>query len=136
MSTEKSFQSYFMKKVPHGYRTALIQGGGFPDCLLIHGKEHSLVELKILTIGPSGNKKLWSLFKPSQIPWYLGYLKNGGQRLYVLFKLTDKYGILKVDKEFCLNATTVKYSDICQSYDYKEYKHLTELINEHFPKSC
>jgi hypothetical protein len=112
MTSEKSFQAYFMKSVPHGYRTALISGSGFPDCLLIHGDRHSLVELKILPIGPSGDKKLKGLFKPTQPPWYIDYLHSGGKRLYVVFKLESTYGILHVDKSFVLNIDKVKYSDL------------------------
>jgi hypothetical protein len=133
MSNEKAFQSYFMKVVDHGYRTALLTGGGFPDVLLIHGDRHSLVELKVLEIGPSGNRKIKGLFKPTQPPWYLDYLYKGGTRLFVVTKVTQdgnsRYGLLPVTKSFCLSLGALKYSHL-KDYGYKEYKTLKELVSE------
>ena len=123
--------SYFLKQVPHGYRTSLINGSGFPDALLIDGAEHYLVELKLLEIGPSEDKKLKGLFKPTQPPWYAEYLAKGGTRLYVVFKLEKSYGALKVDKRFVENIDSVRYSDLSQ-YHYTEYKVLKELIENEF----
>lgn len=130
--SEKSFQSYVMKLMPHAYRTSLVNGSGFPDMLAIKGKIHFLIELKMLHIGVTGNKKLKSLFKQSQIPWYFQYLKEGGESLYVMFKLEDKYGLLHVDEEFCRNINTIKYLDLKMKYRYSEYKTLKELIHVHF----
>lgn len=131
MTSEKSFQAYFMKQVPHGYRTSLTTGGGFPDVLLIHADQHSLVELKILPIGPSGDRKLKSLFKKTQPPWYLNYLHKGGTQLYILFKLEKKYGLLHVDPLFVRVIDEVRYSNLPE-YDYMEYDNLKELISDHF----
>ena len=132
MPSEKSFQSYVMKILPHAYRTSLVNGSGFPDILAIRDKEHFLIELKMLHIGPSGNKKLKGIFQPTQIPWYYRYLKEGGTRLYVMFRLEDNYGLLHVSKEFCRNISTYKYLDMYVSSRYKEYKTLKELVDENF----
>lgn len=132
MSSERAFQQYFMTQVPHGYRTALVSGGGFPDVLMIHGERHSLVELKVIELGKHGDKKLKGLFKPTQPPWFLQYLANGGERLFVVFKIEGNgYGILHVSREFITALDTVRYSDLF-SYDYKEYRTLTELVKENF----
>ena len=130
--SEKNFMNYFMKTVEHGYRTSLIAGGGFPDCLLIHGERHSLVELKLLEIGPSGDRKLKGLFKQSQPPWYMNYLAKGGYRLFVVFKTIpwgkpNCYGLLHVSREFVRDIDTVKYSDL-ERYYYKESPRLTDLL--------
>lgn len=132
MSNERSFQQYFMQQVPHGYRTALVSGGGFPDALLIHGEKHSLVEVKVLEIGTSGDKKLKGLFKKTQPPWFMEYLSKGGERLFIVFKIVDMgYGILRVSRNFVMKLDELHYSDLF-SYDYKEYRTLTELISESF----
>lgn len=134
MTSEKNFQSYVLKQVPHGYRTALTTGGGFPDCLLIHGDRHSLVELKILDIGPSGNKKLSGLFKKTQPPWYWGYLSKGGTRLYVVFRIGghhDAYGLLHVNHDFLRRLSDLKYLDLGRPH-YREYSNLKELISDNF----
>ena len=123
---------YFMKQVRHGYRTALISGGGFPDCLLINGTDHSFIELKILPIGPSGDRKLRSLFKKTQPPWYAEYLAKGGCRLYVLFRLEKGYGILRVTKEFVRDIEVVRYRGLSERYEYAEYDTLKELISDRF----
>ena len=102
--------------------------------LLIEGNEHYLVELKLLQIGLSGNKKLKGLFKPTQPPWYLNYLAKGGRRLYVVFKLNKGYGVLLVTREFVSNIDKVKYSDMVSPL-YQEYPTLKELIREAFSKS-
>lgn len=130
--SEKSFQSYFMRQVHHGYRTALISGGGFPDVLLIHGDRHSLVELKLLKLGKSGDKKLSSLFQKTQAPWYAEYLHKGGQRLFVVFRLEKSYGILRVTPEFVRAMGVVRYRELKDRYDYKEFDTLKELISESF----
>ena len=133
MANEKSFQTYFMKILPHGYRTSLVNGSGFPDILAIRREEHFLIELKMLHIGVSGNKKLKGLFQPTQIPWYYRYLKEGGTRLYVMFRLEDNYGLLHVSKEFCKNINTLKYLDMVKDWaNYTEYKSLKELVDENF----
>lgn len=136
MTPEKNFQSYFIKQVPHGYRTALTTGGGFPDVLLIHGERHSLVELKILELGPSGNKKLSGLFKKTQPPWFWNYLSLGGKRLFVLFRIGgahDAYGLLRMEYDFLRNLDTLKYLDLKKGFfHYEEYTNLKELIHEHF----
>lgn len=129
--SEKSFQAYFMKSVPHGYRISLTTGGGFPDVLLIHGERHSLVELKVLELGKRGDRKLKGLFKPTQRPWYAGYLAKGGTRLFVVFRLEKSYGCLYVDRDFLSVFDTVKYSDL-SSHIYFEYSTLKELIHAEF----
>lgn len=131
MTSEKQFQSYFMKNMPHGYRTSLISGGGFPDVLAIQGERHALIELKLLEVGPSGNKKVATVFKPTQRPWYAEYLHKGGRRLFVVFKLNEGYGVLHVDTDFIRDFDTVTYKDLWK-YRYAEYKVLGELINEYF----
>lgn len=135
MTSEKSFQSYLLKQVPHGYRTALTTGGGFPDCLLIHGDRHSLVELKVLEIGPSGNKKLSGLFKKTQPPWYWQYLAKGGTRLFVVFRIGgthDAYGILQVSYDFLRGLDTMTYLNMKNCPTYREYENLKELISDYF----
>ena len=134
MASEKSFQQYFMKTIPHGYRISLIQGGGFPDCLLIHGDRHSLVELKLLEIGPSGDKKLKGLFKQSQPPWYLNYLAKGGTRLFVVFKIVFSdtvcsYGVLHVQTRFIRDLDDIRYRELFD-HDYVERATVKEVIYE------
>ncbi len=132
VASETNFQAYFLKQVRHGYRTALISGGGFPDCLLIHEDLHSFVELKLLPIGPSGDRKLRPLFKDTQPPWYMEYLAKNGERLYVLFRLEKKYGLLHVTKEFVRAIEVVRYRELSERYEYEEFKTLKELISDHF----
>jgi hypothetical protein len=131
MTSEKSFQSYFLRNVPHAYRTALATGGGFPDVLVIQGERHSLVELKILEIGPSGDKKLGGLFKKTQPPWYWQYLSDGGERLFVLFRLAERHGLLHVDIPFLRALDTIKYTDLGM-HRYTEYDNLKDLIHANF----
>lgn len=135
VTSEKNFQSYFFRTVPHGYRTALTTGGGFPDGILIHGDRHSMVELKIIEIGPSGNKKIKGLFKKTQPPWYWQYLAKGGTRLYVVFRiggLKDAYGVLRVTNDFLRSIDTIDYKGLCQMPEYTEHDNLTDLLKEHF----
>ena len=132
MTSEKNFQAYFMTQVCHGYRTALISGGGFPDCLLIRGTDHSFVELKLLPIGPSGDRKLRSVFKKTQPPWYAEYLAKGGCRLFILFRLEKGYGLLRVTKEFVRAIEVVRYSELKERYEYAEYTNLKDLIRDRF----
>jgi len=131
MSTEKAFQTYFMKTVPHVYRTSLVSGGGFPDCLIIHENKYSMVELKVLHLGKNGDKKLKSLFKPTQPPWYMNYLSKGGERLFIVFKADTVYGLIHVNKDFVREIDTIHYSDLWR-FNYKEFKTLKGLIDEHF----
>lgn len=131
MTSEKNFQVYFLKQAPHGYRIALTTGGGFPDVLLIHGDRHSLVELKVLEIGPSGNKKIGGLFKKTQPPWYWQYLSKGGTRLFVVFRLVNGCGLLHVDHGFLRALDTLTYQDLW-NHGYTEHGNLQELIHEHF----
>ena len=131
--SEKTFQNYFMKILPHGYRTSLVNGGGFPDALLIRREEHFLVELKLLNIGPSGNKLLRGLYKPSQLPWHLEYLNKGGLRIYTMFKLEGKYGIIHEDMQYVKDVVAgLKYLDMKNCQLYSEYKSLKELISVYF----
>ena len=127
MTTEKNFQAYFMTQVPHGYRTSLISGGGFPDSLLIHGNQHSFVELKVLYVGKSGDKKLKSSFKPTQPPWYAEYLTKGGKRLFVLFRLNEGYGLLHVDMGFVRAIPEVTYKGL-GAFQYTEYETLGAAV--------
>jgi hypothetical protein len=129
--SEKGFQSYFMKTIPHGYRTALISGGGFPDALLIHGSLHSLVELKLLELGKKGDKKLKGLFKPTQPPWYANYLSKGGSRLFVVFQVGKRYGILHVGMAFVRELDDLYYSDL-KRFHYTEHDTLKGLIDDYF----
>jgi hypothetical protein len=135
--SEQAFQNYLLSVVDHGYRTALINGGGFPDVLLIHCNLHSFVEVKDMSIGPSGDRKLHGLFKKTQPPWYAEYLSKGGERLYVVFKVTHsdgakRYGILHVTMDFVRGLPEAKYSDLFTEYRYLEYPTLKELIDAHF----
>ena len=128
-TSEKSFQAYFMKTVPHGYRTSLVNGSGFPDLIMFHGpNNYSLIELKMLLVGPSGNKKLKSLFKQSQGPWYYNYLSKGGDRLFVCFQLNKGYGLLKVTKAFVHALDHIKYQEMKEMDTYREFSTLKELI--------
>jgi hypothetical protein len=132
MTSEANFMSYFLKQVPHGYRTEVIGNPGFPDCLLISGTEHYFVELKILKIGPSGDRKLRSVFKKTQRPWYHQYLAKGGCRLFVVFHLGDRYGILRITQAFLDAFDVVRYRELKDRYIYKEYGILKELILDNF----
>lgn len=114
-----------MANVAHGYRTGI--GAGFPDCVLIRGDRHSLVELKLLEVGPTGDKKLSGLFKAAQPPWYMGYLSKGGTRLFVVFKLNKGYGLLHVSEEFVRHLGTARYSQLPQ-FDYREFKTLKNVL--------
>lgn len=134
--SEQAFQNYFLSIVEHGYRIAQINGGGFPDILLIHNSLHSFVELKELTLGPSGDKKLKGLFKKSQPPWYANYISKYGERLFVVFKIVTsegqkKYGVLRVYWKFVTEIPNVRYSDL-KDYDYREFDTLKELTNYEF----
>jgi len=129
--SEKSFQSYFMRTIRHGYRISLTTGGGFPDVLLIHGSLHSLVELKVLELGKQGDKKLSGLFKPTQPPWYMDYLSKGGQRLYVVLKLESGYGVIMVTMDFVRQLDLLYYSDL-PKFLYTEHKTLKELVDVYF----
>lgn len=129
--SEKSLQQYFMKTIPHGYRTSLTTGGGFPDVLLIHGDRHSLVELKVIELGKRGDKKLKGLFKPTQPPWYANYLVKGGTRLFVVFQIGKRYGILHVGMLFVRELDDLMYSDL-KRFHYTEHNILKELIDVHF----
>ena len=138
MTAESRFQSYFLKLVPHGYRTALITGSGFPDCLVVQGDTTNFVEVKILDIGPSGDRAIRTVFKKSQPPWYAEYLHKGGDQLFVLFKLPKGYGLLHVNKAFIDDLPTLKYSQLKEGslsgkYRYSQiYKTLKELIDDQF----
>ena len=133
MTNEKQFQSYFLRLCPHAYRTALLNGSGFPDCLLLRGVEHFLIELKLLPIGPSGDKHVHCVYKPTQAPWHMNYLTKGGKSLYTVFQLNKGYGVVKETKEYValLAAKKLKYS-MLPEYGYKEYDKLTTLIKEEF----
>lgn len=134
--SEQAFQTYFLDVVHHGYRTALINGGGFPDVLLIHCDKHSFVELKEMSLGPSGDRKIHGLFKKTQPPWYADYLSKDGERLYVVFKVTKsdgekRYGILHVTMEFVRALPELKYSQMFD-HRYLEYPTLKALVDAHF----
>lgn len=126
--SETSYQAYFLKAAQHAYRTALVTGSGFPDVIVLHGEDrYSLVELKLLSIGPSGNRKLKSLFKKSQPPWYAEYLARGADRLFVVFRLKDVHGLLHVDMDFVRNIENIRYGDLPR-YRYREYPTVSELL--------
>ena len=127
--SEKSFQSYFMKLAKHAYRTSLTTGSGFPDVIVVHENDTvSFVELKMLLVGPSGDKRLKSLFKPSQPPWYRNFIFKGGRKVFVAFKLNNGYGLLRVTVEFIANIDTIKYSQMKKMGTYSEYTTLKELL--------
>ena len=127
--SEKSYQAYFMKLIPHGYRTSLTSGSGFPDLIMFHEDcGYSLVELKLLLVGPSGNKKLKNTFQLSQPSWYTVYIHKGGDRLFIAFKLNKGFGLLKVTKDFLNNLNTLTYKDMLHLKSYTEYPHLKQLI--------
>lgn len=127
---EKNFQTYFMKVADHCRRSSTAPGE--PDTQVIRGLRTYRVELKILQVGSSGDKKIKPVFKPTQSPWYIDFICKGGLGLYVLFRLNKGYGILKVDKRFCLNINNLYYSDLIKSELYREYDNLKELISETF----
>ena len=132
MTVEKRFQNYFMRLV-NGYRTALSTGGGFPDSFLVDGERHFLVELKVLKIGPSGDKMLRGCYTKYQMPWHLDYLVGKkGKGLYTVFKLDGKYGIIHESEEYCLAVLDgLKYLGL-KDFDYREYDKLTDLITKEF----
>jgi hypothetical protein len=130
---EKKFQDYFMRTINHGYRTALANGTGFPDCLLIDGAEHYFVELKMLDIGPSGDKMLRGSYTKLQPPWHTEYLAKGGERLYSVFKLKNSYGIVHETMSYIKAVVAgLKYLDMKENYFYYEYRTLKELVDVHF----
>lgn len=128
MTSESKFQAYFLSLVPHGYRTALVTGSGFPDCLVVNRSITNYVELKILEIGRSGDKSIRTVFKPTQAPWYADYLSKGGDRLFIVFRLNKGYGLLHVDKTFVDELSTLKYSEMKRYRNYMERKTLKEII--------
>lgn len=138
MPNEKSFQNYWMKigKPLNHYRIALINGTGFPDILALHKGKHSVIELKDFALGKKGDKKLASLFKDSQPPWYINYFKNGGSRLFVAFRITDhddsnkRYGLWQLCKRDVLNIDQLYYSDLTHDafIQYAEYSSCKEMI--------
>jgi hypothetical protein len=89
-------------------------------------------ELKLLPLGPSGDRKLRPLFKKTQPPWYAEYLAKNGERLYVLFRLEKAYGLLHVTKEFVRAIEVVRYRELEGRYKYTEYDNLKELLNDRF----
>ena len=135
---EKSFQNYFMKiaKPLNYYRTSLATGSGYPDVTGFHKGRHSLVELKDLELGKRGNKKLRQCFELSQPPWYMTYLRQGGTRLFVAFRIRDAedrkwYGLLRMTT--CtvrmLAANEYSYRDMRESPNYKEFTSCKDMIN-------
>lgn len=99
--------------------------------LVVNQDKHYLVELKFLTLGVKGDKKLFGIFKRTQPPWYMDYLVKGGTNLFVLFQVENRYGLLHVDKGFIRDFPTVKYSDL-KKYAYTEYPTLKGLIDDNF----
>lgn len=138
MSSEKSYQNYWMKigKPLNHYRISLINGTGFPDILALHGPKYSLVELKYLILGKKGDKKIYPLFKDSQPPWYINYFKNGGSRLFVSFCITEadgegkRYALWQLTKQQVLDMDALYYSELKEHPLYKEYKSCKEMIME------
>lgn len=130
MTEEASFQKYFIPLVPHAYRTGI--GNGFVDCLVVQGSITNYVELKVLKVGPSGNKAVRTAFKKTQPPWYAKYLAKGGNRLFVVFKLNKGYGIIHVDMSFVRLLPKLTYLEMKDWYTYREYKVLKELISDNF----
>ena len=137
---EKSFQNYFMKiaKPMNYHRTSLTNGGGYPDITGFHGSKHSLVELKDLVLGKKGERKLRQYFEDSQPPWYIEYFRRGGKRLFVAFRIRNSeesskwYGLLQMTPDLVkrLAANELRYSDIMNHYQYREYRQCTEMIKE------
>jgi len=132
MSTsEKVFQSHFLKHCDHAYRTSLTSGSGFPDSIVINKKgEVNFVELKILELGKRGDKKLGATFQLTQPAWYLRFLVAGGKRLFVAWQIEKRYGLLRITKDFVMNVDVLKYSDLLKMEEYKEYPNVRELIKE------
>lgn len=140
MANEKAYQNYFMKiaKPLNYHRTALLNGGGFTDTLGIHGEKHSLVELKDFALGKRGDKKIRTLFKDSQPPFYIRYFQNGGLRLFVSFRICDydgsnkRYGLWQLTKQAVLDMEDLYYSDMVKDpfFWYKEYSSCKEMIEE------
>lgn len=132
LTSEKSFEHYFAK-ICKSYRMALVNNGGFPDRLILRGDKHFLVELKVLTLGKSGDKMLRGCYQPTQMPWHLDYLIDGGTSLYTLFKLEKKYCIIHETKEYCLAVLNgLKYKEMKERFTCEEYENLTELIRAEF----
>lgn len=140
---EKSFQAYFLKVTKdlelNYYRTSLSNGTGYPDITAFHGVRHSVIELKDLILGKRGDKKLRQLFEDSQPPWYLDYLRKGGKRLFIAFRIREhdesgrRYGLLHVDREIVmmLMENCLYYHSLLKNgCPYKEFKTLKELIEE------
>ena len=131
--SEKTLQNYFMKLLPHGYRTSLVNGGGFPDVLIIREEKHALIELKVLKLGPTGNKMIRGLYKKSQMPWHMQYFNRKGLELYTVFKLSNSYGVIKESKEYVRAVVKgLTYKQMKEEYDYKEYKTLKEVVDVYF----
>jgi len=138
--SEKAFQNYFMSvgKALNYHRTSLINGNGYPDITGFHGAKHSLVELKYVELGKKGNKKIRPLFKSSQPPWYIEYFKNGGNRLFVAFKIVDfggdnkRYALWQLRKQDILDMDDLMYKDLSHDpgFVYKEYTSCKVMIEE------
>ena len=137
---EKSFQNYFTKlaKPLNYHRTSLSNGSGFPDITGFHGDRHSLVELKDLVLGKRGDRLLKQDFEPSQPPWYADYLKKGGTRLFVAFRIREwdesgkRYGLLKMTTPVLMKLINneLKYTDLNCDDTYHEYVHCKDMIEE------
>ncbi len=143
MTTEKAFQKYFLKLSSPSVRIPGETSPGIPDTEVIRGVRTYRVELKLLKIGPSGNKKISSIFKKTQRPFYMKFLHSGGQGLFVLFKV-DKgckyhneqaYGLLKMHKNIARNLEEYTYQDLLHLKKvYTEYNTLKEVIDANFPR--
>jgi len=131
MTSEKTFQSYFLKHCHHAYRTSLTSGSGFPDCVVMGRDGYArFVELKVLTLGARGDKKLGGTFQLTQPAWFLKFLVGKGKNLFVAFQIDKTYGLLKVTKEFVMNIDVLKYKEMIRYYDYKEFTCIKDLIKE------
>ena len=136
---ERSFQNYFMTlaRPLNFYRTALATGSGYPDITGFHGDSHSLVELKDIELGPTGNKLMKQMFQKTQPRWYMEYLSKGGKRLFIAFRIRDNqdrkyYGLWHPSifeiKELAANNLTFK--DVCASEYYRQYLVCVDMIEE------
>jgi hypothetical protein len=84
---ELSFQNDFCRELTkHGWSWMHLGGSGVPDLLCFKYPNYGMViELKIIENGKE-NRAIRSLFKPTQRPFYIHHLDNGGTPVKILFQ--------------------------------------------------
>lgn len=114
---------------------------GFPDIMICMGRTF-LLELKSFEY--KRDKKLKSIFKPSQPPFYYDYcLKTLTQNLFVLFeaiKSNEKiYYLVKVDSYTAKKLLSITFNDLLAegknfTMNLKKYTSLVKAIKDIFSR--